>query len=95
MTLRWSELAVEDLESIRDFIAQDNRDAAAATVEHLVKAAERLERHPELGRPGRFKGTRQLICPPYLIVNRIQKEVIEILNVFHGSRRHPYGEPLA
>jgi toxin ParE1/3/4 len=50
-----------------------------------------LKQHPALGRPGRIIGTRELVVPdtPYIIPYRIKEDEIQILRVFHGSRKWP------
>ena len=46
---------------------------------------------PQLGRLGRIAGTRELPVSrrPYIVIYRIQGAAIEILEVFHTSRRFP------
>jgi toxin ParE1/3/4 len=86
--LRWSETAGQDLEAIYDYIAQDNPDAAAVTIEKIIEAAEQLTIHSQIGRLGRHKGTRELVRPPFVIVYRIKNDVISIETVLHGSRKY-------
>jgi toxin ParE1/3/4 len=86
MVIRWSETAANDLEDIYDFIARDNPQAAAATVDRLIDVVERLENFPQMGRSAEF-GTREIVIPPFVVVYRIIGEVINIEAVFHGSRR--------
>jgi addiction module RelE/StbE family toxin len=91
MRFRFSEPAIQSLTSIRDFIAKDNPDAAAKVASAMMKAVLRLTRFPQSGRPGRLKGTRELIVPglPYIIPYRIVDDVILILAVIHTSRKWP------
>jgi toxin ParE1/3/4 len=84
MMLRISEGAFRDLDALYDYLARDNPDAAAQTVEKILQAAERLEAHPQLGRAGRVGGTRELILPPYVLVYRIIEEVINLEAVLDG-----------
>ncbi len=46
---------------------------------------------PAIGRAGRVPGTRELIITgtPCLIPYRVKGKAVEILRVFHGSRRWP------
>jgi toxin ParE1/3/4 len=50
-----------------------------------------LAAQPAIGRPGRVSGTRELLVPQtrYLIPYRVRRAAIEILRVFHASRRPP------
>jgi plasmid stabilization system protein ParE len=50
-----------------------------------------LTQPPALGRPGRILGTRELVVPdtPYLVPYQIKIDEVQILRVFHGSRKRP------
>lgn len=89
--LEWSERASEDLLAIHTHIAQDNRTAADAVVRHLLAVTGELRRFPTLGRPGRRKGTRELILTryPYLVVYRVTARKVSIITVSHQRRRFP------
>jgi toxin ParE1/3/4 len=49
------------LESIPEFIVQDNPPAANRVLVAIQTAVDRLARYPELGRAGRVAGTKELI----------------------------------
>lgn len=87
----WTRLALQDLEHVRNYIATDNPAAAGGTIEKIAKAIENLPSYPNMGRPGRVKGTRELVVvgTSFLVPYRIKKERIEILAVIHGARRWP------
>jgi toxin ParE1/3/4 len=88
MKIRLSEVAVRDLENIRDFIATDKPEAALETVQNLLVAIERLSTFPQVGRSGPF-GTRQLVKPPFIVVYRIVEDVVSVDAVLHESKRYP------
>ena len=92
MKIRWLDLAVDDLADIADYIARDNPAAANRIVARLWSAVKSLANQPEIGRPGRVYGTRELIvsCTPFIVPYRIVKSEIQILRVFHGSRNWPH-----
>jgi toxin ParE1/3/4 len=50
-----------------------------------------LEEQPGLGRPGRVPGSRELIVSRtrYIVPYRVRGDTVEILRVFHSSRRLP------
>ena len=79
--LEWTERASEDVLAIYTYIAQDNRKAAEAVVSHLISSAERVRYFPGLGRPGRRKGTRELVLTryPYLLVYRVRARKSQLL----------------
>jgi addiction module RelE/StbE family toxin len=86
VTIRWTERAAYHLESIYDFIARDNPDAALEVIEGLYASIERLRTYPNLGRAAELD-TRKLVQPPYVIMYRVVEDVVSIEAVFHGSRR--------
>jgi len=82
--------ALEELESIVRFIAQDDPTAAVRFGDYLVDRAELLANFPELGTPYRKRANvRRLLCKSYYIYYRVrQKEqVIEIMDYWHSARR--------
>jgi toxin ParE1/3/4 len=60
-------------------------------VERIYDSVGLLARHPEIGRPGRVPGTRELIVSgsPYIVPYRIRGEEIEIITVLHAARLWP------
>jgi toxin ParE1/3/4 len=92
MKIRWLNLAVDDLEQIADYIAQDNPSAANRMVGRLWASVKMLASHPETGRPGRVNGTRELVVSqtPFIIPYRISNSEIQILRVLHGARKWPH-----
>jgi toxin ParE1/3/4 len=91
MRIKWLDIAVDDLADIADYIASDNPDAAKRIVSRLWSAVRSLARQPEMGRPGRVFGTRELIVngTPFIVPYRIIKSEIHILRVLHGARNWP------
>jgi plasmid stabilization system protein ParE len=77
--------------ALRAYIARDNPEAAADVALMLLAAVERLAELPNLGRPGRLAGTRELVVPgtPYVIPYRVKPERLEIIAVFHGRQQWP------
>jgi len=53
MEIIWRRIALNDLEAIRRYIAQENPAAGARIRGTIRNAIERLADHPHLGRPGR------------------------------------------
>ena len=92
MKIVWSPEAIEDLVSLRAYIAEDNPAAARRVVLHLIRSVEQLlPDNPQIGRPGRVPGTRELVIPrtPYIVPYRLQRNAIQILRVYHAARRWP------
>jgi toxin ParE1/3/4 len=92
MNILWSPEAIEDLTSLRAHIAQDDPVAARGVVLHIIHNIEKLlPDNPQMGRPGRVPGMRELVIPktPFIVPYRLQRNVIQILRVYHGARRWP------
>jgi toxin ParE1/3/4 len=89
--VRWLAGAADSLEAIYEYLAQDNVAAADRMVEIVLAAVSRLSRHPNMGRPGRVLGTRELVISgtSYIIPYRVRAGRIEILRVYHGAQRWP------
>jgi len=89
--LRYLPVAVDDLVSIFDWIANDNPTKAAAFIEKLDQRIKNLNLHPFLGhvpRDNKLKnsGYRILIIESYLVFYMIRGRTVEIHRVVHGSR---------
>ena len=90
MKLVIREEALDDLDGIYDWIAKDSQEAAARVARVLRQSMNRilLPELVKIGRPGRRKGTRELVEWPYIIVYKVSddREVVTILSVVHGAR---------
>ena len=73
------------------YIAADDATVVSLVVKRVLDAVAQLAQQPGLGRPGRVHGTRELIVSNtrYIVPYRVRRETIEILRVFHTSRRLP------
>ena len=91
MRIRWHQAALRDLVALRSYIRRYNAAAAGEVARRIREAAERLSAQPNLGRPGRVAGTRELVVPhtPCLIPYRVSKDTVEILRVYHATQRWP------
>jgi toxin ParE1/3/4 len=91
MPIVWLPFAVQDIIHIRIYIADKDPKSAQNIALRIDKAVNRLSTMPNLGRPGRISGTRELIVSntPYLAVYRVQNNRVEILRVLHGRQPFP------
>lgn len=92
MRSRWTEPASRDLTQICDYLSKEDSHATARRIAILIhERVHTLADFPELGRPGRKAGTRELIMTglPYLPIYRLQGEAIEILRILHGAQVWP------
>lgn len=92
MQIRWLRAALRNLDEEASFIAAaDDPRAARLVVARVLDPVAQLADQPGLGRPGRVPGTRELVVPKtrYVVPYRVNGEAVEILRVFHTSRRPP------
>ena len=74
-----------------EYIAREDAGLAREIYAHIRERVAVLTKHPEIGRPGRVFGTRELVIEkyPYIIPYRIRDNEVHILRVFHTSRKPP------
>jgi toxin ParE1/3/4 len=91
MRVVWTARTLRDLAALRAYISQDNFPAAERQVELVLAAVAALARFPDIGRPGRRPGTRELVAgrTPYIVPYRVRGELVEVLRVLHGRQRWP------
>lgn len=85
--IRWTTEAANQLEGIVKHVQQNNPDAARKIAQAILDRIGELEVFPNLGRLGQeVEGTRELVCPPYVIVYRLKNDAAEILYIWHGAQ---------
>jgi addiction module RelE/StbE family toxin len=87
--VRWLESALRTLGEHVDYIAEDSPKVARSIVHLIHKAVENLSSFTHLGRPGRVKGTRELVIArtPYVVIYRVKSDEVQILIVLHSSQK--------
>ncbi|MHB8731413.1 MAG: type II toxin-antitoxin system RelE/ParE family toxin [bacterium] len=91
MRIVWLVDAVNDLTTMRAYIARDNPGAAADVAKRIRDAVRTLADYPAAGRPGRVPDTREFIIngTPYLLPYRVTHDRVEILRVLHAAQKWP------
>ena len=91
MQVRWLRGARENLDDEAAYLASDSPRVASEFVRHLRDSAALLATQPNVGRPGRISGTRELVISrfPYILPYRVRNDSVEILRVFHTARKWP------
>jgi addiction module RelE/StbE family toxin len=88
--LQWRPLSLADRDAIMEYIAQDNPSAAIDLDLEFETKAENARQRPKLYRPGRVKGTREIVVRPnYVMVYRITGDLVEVLRVLHTAQQWP------
>lgn len=84
------ETAIADIDALVAWIAKDSPQAAQLVVNKILHAIELLELFPQIGHPGKEKGTyeRNVSGTPYIVVYEIRKKpsAVLVITVVHGSR---------
>lgn len=85
----WTEWALNDVERIADYIAQDSLPRAARVTSRIFLATRRLEHFPNIGAVvpefGR-QDLREIASHPYRLVYRLRGDTCQILAILHASR---------
>ena len=89
--LRYLPVAVDDLTSIFDWIANDSPANAVVFIDKLDQRIGNLQTHPLLGhipRDDKLKnsGYRVLVIESYLVFYIVREKTVEIHRVIYGSR---------
>lgn len=93
LRVRWTQQAIQDLESAHHYIALENPKAAKIILSKLLKGIEQIQLYPESGRMGRVANTLELIIPKtqYILIYRYKSKTkeIQILSFLHTARKWP------
>lgn len=89
--IRYLPVAIDDLLSIFDWIAADNRSKAASFLDSLDERIRILSSNPRIGRVPRQEDLKRLgyhvmVIDSYLVFYVIRGSTVEIHRVLHGSR---------
>ena len=88
--LEWRPLAVQDRAVIMDHIGQDDPVAALELDEDFEAHAKRALQTPTLYKPGRVKGTREIVVRPnYVMVYKVEPAAVVMLRVLHAAQQWP------
>ena len=86
----WTSAAVEDLQSIFNFIARDSEENAASAIGQIMDSVELVSEFPFIGRivPEYDEVTvRETIVYSYRVVYHVRPGLITVVGVIHGARR--------
>lgn len=90
MRVLWTDAALNQLEAIRDYLAQTSPGYARRVVERLVNRSEQIAAFPHAGRmvpEYEIDEVRQIIESSYRLIYLIKEAQVEILAVVHTSRK--------
>lgn len=88
--LKWRPMSLADRDAIMDYVAQDSPKAAIELDLEFEAKAENARQRPKLYKPGRMKGTREIVVrPSYVMVYRVTGDLVEIVRVLHAAQEWP------
>lgn len=93
MKVRYSNLALVELDAILANIQAENPDAAASFQARVRRIVERIGQFPESAQEvAERPGVRRvpLLQYPYVIHYTIGEDEVVILRIIHGARRSPW-----
>lgn len=86
----WNDDALNDLAEIIVYISVRNPFAAQRVKTAIETTGEKIGLHPMTYRSGRVAGTREcVVTPNYILIFRVERDAIRIVNVQHASRQYP------
>ena len=91
-SLRWTQVAADDLAAIHQYIARDSPRYAQLVVEELIQRVGGIPDFPEAGRIVPELGRpdiRELLSGSYRIVYWLDRDVAHVLTIFRSSRLFP------
>lgn len=96
MKVEWLPRAEKNLADQLDYIERDSIQAADTVAGRVQDQLGQLVRFPEMGRPGRKRGTRELVISKtsLILVYRLRPRLAraEIVRVLHSSQQWPPAE---
>ncbi len=97
MKVLWSELAIERVSEIAEYIKQENPEASGRWVEAVFKQVIQLHDFPLSGRkmPEMNRSDiREIFYKHYRIIYRLEEDYVYILTVRHSREEPPTEEVL-
>jgi addiction module RelE/StbE family toxin len=90
----WSQAAHDNRREILRYIAERNPEAAVNLNTDFKAALQQAKLHPEMYKPGRVEGTREIVVRPnYIIVYCVEdaSQIIHVVAVLHAAQQWPAG----
>jgi toxin ParE1/3/4 len=89
--VEWSHYAESDRNRIYDYIDAESPGGAILVDNRISNSIAALAEFPEIGRPGRVQGTRELVIQrtPYIAAYTIAGDIVLILRILHGAQIWP------
>ena len=92
--VEWSQSALDDLDNIRKYIAEENPYEAIHVLDEIESTSSVLVKFPFSGKMGRVKGTRELVIKKvhYTIIYETSGHDAMVLRVVRQCQQWPPSE---
>lgn len=89
--IKYTPLAIQDLDSSYDYISAENPYAAKTIIAKIELTISKLVEHPFLGHKGRVENTYEFVVldTPFIIVYMVDDLYLKIVSILHSSRKFP------
>ncbi|HHV16333.1 MAG TPA: type II toxin-antitoxin system RelE/ParE family toxin [Gelria sp.] len=93
VNIRFNPVAITDLQKIREYLMEDNPEAAVRIIQNIVTKIEALADFPEMGPPlasrVRQKSKyRYLVCGQYLAFYIYEDGMVSVQRILHCKRNY-------
>ncbi|KTC69004.1 Toxin RelE2 [Legionella birminghamensis] len=91
MKIKMTRLALNDLQTTKDYISQDKPDEAITVMQRIMEAIEHIATFPSIGRTGRVPRTKELVVSgtPLIVVYQVKDNTLFIVRIIHSARKWP------
>ena len=91
LTIKYTKLAIGDLNNAYEYICAENPIAAGFVIEKIETALSHLRQQPYLGHIGRVKNTYEFLVfgTPFIIVYIPDNKDLIVVSIVHTARRYP------
>ncbi|MCM1323385.1 MAG: type II toxin-antitoxin system RelE/ParE family toxin [Acetobacter sp.] len=91
LNIKYTKLAIQDLNDSYDYIFKDNPIAARNVIEKVELTVSKLAEFPHMGHLGRVDGTFEFVAldTPFVIIYMFDETTLKIVSILHMARRYP------
>lgn len=93
LKIRINPAAVADLIEIKNYVAQDNPEAASRLIHTIYSSIEKLAEFPKIGASLSSKieiktDYRYLVCGSYIVIYKAEGDFVSVYRVLNGMRNY-------
>lgn len=91
LTIKYTKLAIADLNNAYEYICAENPSAAREIVEKIKVTLLHLQMQPFLGHIGRVENTYEFLVfgTPFIIVYMVDGDNLIVVSILHTYKKYP------